>query len=245
VSGLAGIVRSVDRRLGSVLARALRRLRHAGLPARPDVRVPIVRLGSDYGGFPVHPDGLGPGSVVYSVGVGEDASFDRALLERFGVELHAFDPTPRSVAWVAAQRWPAGFHFHPVGVAARDGRARFFAPADPAWVSHSLVPRPGAADAALEVEVQRVATLARERGHAHLDLLKLDVEGAEYEVIEDLLASGPPVDQLLVEFHHRMPGIGLGRTRRAIAALRAAGFALVAISPSFEEWAFVHRRALP
>jgi len=238
----------VDRRVGAPLARALRRLRHAGLPGRPDLRVPIVRLGSDYGGFPLWAAGLEPASVVYSVGVGEDASFDRALLERFGplgVELHAFDPTPRSIAWVAGQTWPAGFHFHPVGVAARDGRARFYAPEDPAWVSHSLLPRPGAPVAALEVEVRRVATLARERGHARLALLKLDVEGAEYEVLEDLLAHGPPVDQLLVEFHHRMPGVGLARTRRAIAALRRAGFALVSISPSFEEWAFVHRRVLP
>jgi len=238
-----GLARALDARLGSPLARLLRRVRHPGLPLRADVPLPITRYGSDYGGFPLHAEGLGPGAVVYSVGIGEDASFDRALLERHAVELHAFDPTPRVVAWVAGQRWPAGFHFHPVGVADRDGTARFYAPEDPRFVSHSLRPRPGAAS--VEVAVARLASLARTLGHGHLALLKLDVEGAEYEILADLLAGGPPVDQILVEFHHRLPGIGIARTRDAIARLRRAGYAVVGSSPSLEEWAFVRRAALP
>jgi FkbM family methyltransferase len=234
-------LRALDARLGAPLARLAHRARHRGLPWRRDARLPIEWLGTPYGGFPAWVEPLGPGSVVYSAGVGEDASFDRALLAR-GVELHAFDPTPRSIAWVAAHDWPEGFHFHPVGVAVHDGSARFFAPEDPSWVSHSVLPREGAAS--IEVPVKRLVTLAAELGHARLALLKLDVEGAEYEILPDLLASGPPVDQLLVEFHHRFPGVGIERTRAAIAALREAGFAFVACSRSLEEWTFVHRDAL-
>jgi FkbM family methyltransferase len=241
--GVVGWVRKLDARAGAPLARLRHRVRTPGLPWRRDARVPVTWLGGDYGGFPVHVEALAPGSVVYSVGVGEDASFDRALLERPGIDLHAFDPTPRSVAWVHAQRWPAGFHFHDVGVAARDGVARFYAPEDPSWVSHSMRPRVGAAW--WEAPVKRLATIAHELGHERLALLKLDVEGAEYEILDDLLASGPPVDQLLVEFHHRFPGVGVARTREAIRKLRGAGFAFVACSRSLEEWAFVHRSALP
>src|SRR5262245_45261334 len=74
-----------------------------------DVRAPIQLrcrtefLGSEYGGWCICPDSLGPQSVVYSVGVGEDISFDLALIERFGLQVHAFDPTPKSVRWVKQQ----------------------------------------------------------------------------------------------------------------------------------------------
>jgi len=242
VTAFPGWVRALDARAGAPLARLAHRARTPGLPWRRDARVRTEWLGTHYGGFPVHADALGPGSVVYSVGVGEDASFDLALLGRAEVELHAFDPTPRSVEWVAAREWPPGFRFHPVGVAAHDGAARFYAPPDPSWVSHSVVPREGAA--AIEVPVKRLVTLARELGHERLALLKLDVEGAEYEILPDLLASGPPVDQLVIEFHHRFEGVGVARTSHAIARLRAAGFAFVACSRGLEEWCFVHRDAL-
>jgi hypothetical protein len=40
-----------------------------------------------------------------------------------------------------------------------------------------------------------------ELGHRHLDLLKLDIEGAEYEVLESLEAEGIVSRILCVEFH--------------------------------------------
>jgi hypothetical protein len=42
----------------------------------------------------------------------------------------------------------------------------------------------------------------------HVDLVKLDVEGAEDDVLEDLIASGAisRVEQLLVEYHHHLDG---------------------------------------
>jgi hypothetical protein len=49
-------------------------------------------------------------------------------------------------------------------------------------------------------------------------------------VIDDLLASEVPVRQLLVEFHHHFPSVGLGKTLRAVRALEAAGFRIFHIS---------------
>jgi hypothetical protein len=42
--------------------------------------------------------------------------------------------------------------------------------------------------------------------------MKMDIEGAEYEVLDGLLSSPIKPTQLLVEFHHRFPGIGLEKT---------------------------------
>src|SRR5262245_14315827 len=46
---------------------------------------------------------------------------------------------------------------------------------------------------------ERLPTIARRLGHQRIDVLKIDIEGGEYAVLDDLLRSGPAVRQLLVE----------------------------------------------
>lgn len=209
---------------------------------RRDVRLDLERHGGDYGGWNLWPEPLDEASVVYSLGVGEDVSFDLSLIERFGLTVHAFDPTPRSADWVARQKLPPSFRFHPVGVYDRDGTLELFPPANAAHVSCSVVPA-AAAGVPIEVPVRRLSTLLGELGHPRIDLLKMDIEGAEYAVLRDLLASGVTVGQLLVELHHRFPSIGVARSRAAIAELRRAGFLVFDITPHGEV-GLVHRRLL-
>lgn len=208
-----------------------------------EAEVDKLHLGTTYGGYAVVPAALGPDSIVYSFGVGQDASFDLALIERFGATVHAFDPTPRCRAWVDEQSWPPQFCFHPLGVAGADGTLALHAPPDPGHVSYSPVARKGSAEV-VEVPVRTVRSLMAELGHDGLDLLKADVEGAEYEVIADLLAHGPRPGQLLLEFHHHLPTIPLSRTKQAIADLRAAGYLLFDQSEAGAEMSFVHRDRL-
>jgi hypothetical protein len=72
-------------------------------------------------------------------------------------------------------------------------------------------------------------------GHNKIDILKMDIEGAEYEVVEDIVASPVPVYQVLIEFHHRFPYIGVNRTREAISRLNRAGYKIFNVSPTGEE----------
>ena len=67
---------------------------------KPDLDCAKERIGSEYGGWDVNTETIDKHSTVYSFGVGEDASFDIALIEKFGLTVHAFDPTPRSIEWV-------------------------------------------------------------------------------------------------------------------------------------------------
>ncbi len=205
-----------------------------------EAEVELVHLGTTYGGYAVVPAALGPGSLVYSFGVGHDASFEFAIIERFGATVHAFDPTPRSRAWVDAQSWPAGFCFHPVGVAGADGTLALHAPPDPTHVSYSSIARKGGGEI-VEVPVRTVRALMAELGHARVDVLKADIEGAEYEMLADRLANGPVVGQLLLEFHHHLPTIPLSRTKQAVADLRTAGYRLFHQSEGGAEMSFVHR----
>jgi FkbM family methyltransferase len=187
-----------------------------------EVDAPSVFLGTDYGGYEILPEHVSRDSVVYSVGIGEDISFDLGMIERFGCAIHAFDPTPRSLAWLDKQALPERFSVHPFGLAEFDGVARFAPPANPAYVSHSVLP--GHAGDRIELPVKRLSTVMKELGHARLDVLKIDIEGAEYAVLEDLLATGVLPKQLLVEFHHGMGGVALEKTEASLDRLHAAGY---------------------
>src|SRR5262249_56464969 len=131
-----------------------------------------------------------PDSVAYCAGAGEDITFDLALLEH-GVRVTTFDPTPRSVAYVDSLKIEdERFRFVPVGWWDEDTEIAVYAPRDPTHVSYSALDLQGTGQS-IPVPVRRVVTLARELGDTKLDLIKMDIEGAEMVVIPDILSTGP------------------------------------------------------
>lgn len=209
---------------------------------RKQIDCGVIYLGHAGTSWPVCPEALPERPFVYSFGVGEDVSFDLELIRRFHATVHAFDPTPRSIAWIANQELPEHFHFHPCGIAKHDGVSSFAPPANPAHVSHTMIARRGAA-ASRELPVKRIQTLLSELRHGRIDLLKMDIEGAEYMVIDDLISSRIIVKQLLVEFHHRWKEVGVSKTKEAVRNLNAAGYRIFAVSPNGEEYGFLHFEA--
>lgn len=200
--------------------------------------VPLCHLGNRGADWSLYIDPLGASSVVYSCGVGTDISFEIGLTELTGAVVHAFDPTPRAMQWLATQTVPENFVFHAFGVAAFDGTATFAPPDNPAHVSFTMLPREGGDQ--IVAPVYQLSTIAKQLGHDRIDLLKMDIEGAEYEVLQDCLANGPPIRQLLVEFHHRWADVPLERTREAIRLLNTNNFKLINVSPTGTEYAFLH-----
>lgn len=213
--------------LPRVVTAASRRLLRVLFPARPPAGMTLVRLGGAYGAWTVPEGVVRPDWVVYCAGVGEDISFDLTLIARYGCEVHAFDPTPRSAVYVreAAADEPR-FHFCDWGLWSHDDEVRFYAPRDPAHVSHSIVNLQGTDDFFVGT-VRSLASTMRTLGHDRLDLLKLDIEGAEHAVLDDLVA-GPLRPQVLcVEFDQPVPP---HRVVRTIRRLRSAGYRIAHVS---------------
>jgi len=197
-------------------------------------------LGSGSGAWTACIDGLDESSVVYSFGAGTDVSFDLDVHRRTGAQVHIFDPTPRSIEWIRSMDLPPGVEFHDYGIGAWDGTVDFHPPRRDTSSHFSPVRRYRHASAPpVSAPVFRLVTIAQRLGHERIGILKMDIEGGEYDVIPDLLACPVRVDQLLVEFHHAYSTISISRTVESIAALESIGFQCFHISDRTYEFAFM------
>lgn len=195
---------------------------------RPD----LLRLGSGYGGWTIPAGVLDSNSVCYCVGVGEDATFDFALIERFGCTVHAFDPTPEAHAYIAGVgALPEEFVYHQYGVWSEDTMLRFYVPRNPEVdISHSAL-NLQKTDRYFEAPVRCVRSIMDELGHDSIDLLKLDIEGAEHAVLDHLVREGIKPRTLCVEFDQPC---SLGNITSQIRMLEHNGYQVA----TTERWNF-------
>lgn len=204
--------------------RAVRRLQSITLRLLVrNVRMATERHGTSYGAW-VIPSGilLDGESVVYSGGVGEDATFDEAIIGKYGCTVFAFDPTPRAIVYAETIDDPR-FHFLPVGLWSEDSLQEFRAPANPERVNHSIGSSRGPTGG-FTAECRSLESLMRELRHSDLALLKLDIEGAEYEVLQALDWDRVRPRALCFEVHG-----GLFRSLRLVRFLRRQGYVPVAV----------------
>lgn len=195
------------------------------------------------GGWSFVTDRIGPQSVIYSLGIGEDASFDEEVIEKFNARVYAFDPTPSTLEWIKHQDMPDNFIFNPWAISQQDGTLKFYPRAvrggKGSDVMYTLIPEAGLTGEAIEVPAWSLQSIMKKLGHESIDLMKVDIEGAEYEVLESMLDSGIYPHQLLVEFHHRFPGIGLKKTRQITKRLKQAGYCVSAVTYTGREISFI------
>lgn len=207
---------------------------------RLDIKIETMRLGSGYGGWEIPTEGLQPNSIVYSAGIGKDISFDAEIISRKKVTVYAFDPTPASLEWLDQQELPKEFIVHPYGLADYDGTATFHIPKNPNHVSHSIIGSQVTQNTTVNVDVMRIPSIMKKLNHEHLDLLKMDIEGAEYSVVNDMLKSGVRPSILLIEFHHRFKSVGAKKTKDCVDSLRQTGYSLYSVSATGEEFGFIY-----
>ncbi len=185
---------------------------------------PIVPLGSTPGGWEL-PDGvLRPGAICYCVGSGGDISFDIELIHRYGAIVRAVDPVPEyeQAALHEAAAEP-NFSFRRAALAAFNGPVRMQVHHEA--VSHS-VSAAGLYDSHqwIEAEGRTLKSLMRDFGDERMDLLKVDVEGAEYELLPTLNLRSTGAKVFATQLHHVR---SVRTARRLITMIEAQGFKLV------------------
>lgn len=193
-------------------------------------------VGPEEEAWVICPDCLYPNSVVYSLGVGKQIEFDLELIDRFKVNVFAFDPTYQSVEWINKQILPKRFHFIEYGIMDYDGLAQF---QHLGGIQFGIVDSVSQHDEKVELQVYCLKTMMEKLNHTKIDLLKINIEGGEYAVIADLVASNLDVKQIVVEFHHRFHGYSLRQTKQAVKSLGKQGYKIFHIADNGKEYSFI------
>jgi len=255
--------------LGNLQRRLKRKLEQYRLQLYRDKSEYIYeKLGSKYGGWHVPIDFLDVASVCYCVGAGEDISFDIELINRIGCSVYTFDPTPRASQHVKLLKENTSLnhktfinrdigefyqcnantlsqlHFYQFGLWDKQKVMRFYAPQNPSHVSHSLVNLQRTQEY-FEAECRTLKDIMSELNHTGLSLLKLDVEGAEYRIIDSMLADDISPSILCLEFdegHTPQDHKYFNRIIEVILKLKKAGY----LAAVFDGWnvTFVLQKAL-
>lgn len=216
-----------------------------GIYLKKNVKCHYAWYGNEYGGFYLNPDLLHENSIVYSFGIGEDVSFDNAVIENHNCHVFGFDPTPKSINWVNKQKLPDKFHFYNYGISNKSGSLDFYLPKKNEYVSGSLIAHKNVDSInKVRVRMKSIKDIMNELGHTKIDVLKMDIEGSEYDVIEDILSAHIPISQILIEFHERFYNDGKSMTKRSVHQLSQNRFEIFAVSDSFEEISFININAL-
>lgn len=161
-------------------------------------KLDVVRLGSGYGGWSFVASSINPSSIIYSFGVGVDTTFDEEIISNYGCTVYGFDPTPQAVRHgQTVQARDPRFKLVTTGVWDKDMKTQFFAPT--AGLGSMSIDNIHGQENFIECDVKRVSTFMKELGNKKVDIIKLDVEGAAYAVVDDVLKAGLDIDQILFE----------------------------------------------
>lgn len=187
----------------------------------------MQKLGTNYGGWYIPKNiNLDETSIVYSGGVGEDISFDLLLSDKYNSNIVLIDPTKRAIKhydevqnYYKTKQWDfAGDiqndynkhirklkpNFNKIsyldkGLWKEKTKLKFYKQTNPKYVSQSLKQGMFGSEY-VEVDVDSIKNIMDDKNHKKIDLLKLDIEGAEIEVINQMLDDKIYPKYLCIEF---------------------------------------------
>ena len=187
----------------------------------------MIKLGTNYGGWYIPEDiKLNSESIIYSGGVGEDISFDLLLSDKYDSNIVLIDPTDRArrhynevVNYYKNKKWMFSFpvqrdyynkigkldikfnkfKYVNLGIWDKKDKLKFYRQTNPKYVSQSLLDNMFGKEYD-EVDVNSIKNIMEIEGHNKVDLLKLDIEGAEIKVLNNMLDDNIYPKYLCIEF---------------------------------------------
>lgn len=202
------------------------------------INIPFERIGNKGADFAINLQALNKDSIIYSFGIGQDISFDLGVISKTNAKILAFDPTPRSKKWLETQTLPTQFEYFEIGLAPYDGEATFETPQDENHVSFKIT-NPSNSAKNIIAQVRKLSTIMKNQSHNKIDVLKIDIEGAEYDVVKNILDENIEIKQILVEVHHRFSEYQVKSTKELVSRLKEKKYKMFYVSPSGEEFSFI------
>jgi len=202
----------------------------------------MEKLGTIYGGWYVPTNmNLNEKSIVYSCGVGEDMSFDLLLQCKYNCDVLLIDPTNKAIKhfdevkqyYNSKQVFTGGiqkdyysciqslqpdlgkFKYINIGLWSKKDELKFYKQSNENYVSQSLVENMFGQNYDI-VPVDSIKHIMVQQGHKHIDILKLDIEGAEIEAVNQMLDDKIYPTYVLIEFDLLLKNKDPGNTTKQL-----------------------------
>jgi FkbM family methyltransferase len=178
-------------------------------------------------------DVLDSRSHICYAGVGRDISFEHELADRLGAKIILLDPSPTALETMSMRsNQRHEFEFLPIALAGHSGILHLSPPPcaeEGSWVSEIGAEKNTEENRNLiQVQCMSLPDLMKEREIRNIDLLKIDIEGAEYPVLDSILKARVPIRQIAVEFDNGiLPSISVMNTFSMLIRLYIAGYRLI------------------
>lgn len=169
-------------------------------------------------------------SVIVDVGCGFDADFSESMINKYGLKAFGIDPTlkHKESLDILSKKMNGRFSHRLIAVSSVDGKIIFNESENNVSGSilkdHKNVKND-------KIKKYEVDSVSLSKLPEHLDLpkieyIKLDLEGAEYELINNLKKSDlEKYEQIFVEFHHHcVPGYTPKKTLECVRKVASYGF---------------------
>ena len=232
----------------------------------------IIHLGTDYGGWSFLDKNDLENKFIISAGLGEDASFDIELIQKYNCKIIVIDPTPKAIEHYnkiinnagkpKEQRYQEGGkqdissydltninneNFILVNNAlynVNNEEVKFFAPPNKNHVSHSIIDWQNNYQKNsdfIKVKTITVKSILNKFKLNHLEMIKLDIEGAEIEVLKDMIKEKIFPKQILVEFDelNKINKKAIDRFQEVHQKLLLENYKLVKIKGNFPDFLYI------
>jgi len=193
-------------------------------------------IGTTYGGWEICLDLVPQGSTIISAGVGEDISFDTELVLKKDCQIIGVDPTIKSHNFIENHK-PRNFKLIKAALTGTNGETiKVFKQKNPEYVSESIIESNDNCTKEYHfcdcISVQDLHSTYKD-----ISVLKMDIEGAEYDVIKSL--GDFKIPQICVEFHQFCTHFSEADNNNSIEALKKIGYDFYH-TQNFKEYTFVH-----
>lgn len=194
----------------------------------------IKYLGSKYGGWSVDLDSISDGDTIICGGVGEDITFEQELLKYKNVKIIEIDPTEKSHKFMEDKVDDNITLIKKAIEKEGIGYVRMYKNKNPNWVSESMsVSHDMVGDDYYDSPVVTIEELKNEYNPS---FIKLDIEGSEYNVLEDCIG----IKQVCVEFHHHcMSDKTIKDTELLINKFLINGYKIINSTNNYQEITFL------